>query len=218
MDSVHDIGGVQGFGPIATADDGRPFHHAWEARMWGINEAMTGDPGWTIDWWRHVRELIGPIDFLTRPYFDQWMQVYAALLVDSGLATVAELARGEARGPKPDLGTPMSAAKVPAAAARRDTDFHRDTGAAPAFAVGGRVTTRSLGATGHTRLPRYARGRPGIVHAYRGNHLLPDAGARGIERAEPLYTIAFRAADLWPEATGRPDRVFLDLWESYLER
>ena len=26
-----------------------------------------------------------------------------------------------------------------------------------------------------------------------------------------------RAADLWPEAAASPDRIFLDLWESYLE-
>ena len=87
MDGVHDLGGVQGFGPLDIDRDERAFHHDWEARMWGLNEAMTGDPGWTIDWWRHVRELILPLDYLSRPYFDQWAQVYAALLIDSGFAT-----------------------------------------------------------------------------------------------------------------------------------
>jgi nitrile hydratase len=67
MDGVHDLGGVQGFGPLEIDRDEPPFHHDWEARMWGLNEAMTGDPGWTIDWWRHVR-LILPLDYLSRPY------------------------------------------------------------------------------------------------------------------------------------------------------
>jgi nitrile hydratase len=56
------------------------------------------------------------------------------------------------------------------------------------------------------------------VHAYRGVFVLPDAKARGRDEAEPLYTIAFHTGDLWPEAAGRGDRVFVDLWESYLER
>lgn len=222
MDTVHDLGGLQGFGPVAVDADERPFHHDWEARMWGLNEAMTGDPAWTLDWWRHVRELIQPIDYLTRPYFDQWAQVYAALLIDSGMARFAELASGETAEPKrginASLPKPMSAAEVPAAS-RRTADFRREGAPAPRFAAGASVrVTADPPAIGHTRLPRYLRGRPGTIHAYRGNHLLPDAGAKGREVAEPLYTIAFRAADLWPEAGASHDRVFADLWESYLER
>ena len=79
------------------------------------------------------------------------------------------------------------------------------------------MRARLAGAIGHTRLPHYVRGRPGIIHACHGNHLLPDAGAKRQERAEPLYAVAFRAADLWPEAAASSDRIFLDLWESYLE-
>jgi len=218
MDGMHDIGGVQGFGPIAVGDDGPPFHHPWEARMMAISEAVTNDPGWTIDWWRHVRELITPYDYLTRPYFDQWMQVFAALLIDSGLATVGEVARGVPTqgAPVPRLGPPMRPEQV-VAASRHATDYRRPSDAAPAFRVGDEVTARASGAAGHTRLPRYARGRRGRIHAYRGVHLLPDAGARGVEQVEPLYTIVFDARALWPEAAGRRDRVFLDLWESYLE-
>jgi nitrile hydratase len=95
--------------------------------------------------------------------------------------------------------------------------FRREGGAKPAFAAGQNVRARQVGATGHTRLPRYVRGRPGLIHAYHGNHLLPDAGAKGEERAEPLYAVAFHAADLWPERAASRDRIFLDLWESYLE-
>jgi nitrile hydratase beta subunit len=217
MDGVHDLGGVQGFGPIEIDDDPRPFHHAWEARMWGINEGLKGDPSWTLDWWRHVRELIQPLDYLTRPYFDQWAQVYAALLVDSGMASVQEVAQGRPRDPGRSDIVPMRPEEVRAASAGAES-FRRDGGAKPNYTVGQTVTTRSVGAAGHTRLPRYTRGRSGTIHAYRGNHILPDAKARGLDIAEPLYTVAFRAADLWPEAASRRDRVFVDLWESYLER
>jgi nitrile hydratase subunit beta len=217
MDGVHDLGGVQGFGPIEIDDDPRPFKHDWEGRMWGINEAVAGGPGWTLDWWRHVRELLLPLDYLTRPYFDQWAQIYAALLIDSHVATLGEVVKGKPRGAGSAGASPMRAKEVRAAAGRTES-FRRETGAKPFFGVGQKVIVRSQGTVGHTRLPRYVRGRPGLVHAYRGIYVLPDAKALGRDEAGPLYTIAFQAGDLWPEAAGRRDRVFVDLWERYLEQ
>ncbi|MEM7224947.1 MAG: nitrile hydratase subunit beta [Pseudomonadota bacterium] len=217
MDGVHDLGGREGFGPIEVDEFERNFNTDWEARMWGVNGAMAQDRSWTLDWWRHVRELIAPNDYLTRPYFDQWMQIYAALMVDSGIATVKELARGRSDGSRPDLDPPLKAEDV-LEATRKTARFDRPVDRAPAFEVGDRVVTRSHGHSGHTRLPRYAMGRPGVIQASHGAHVFPDLKARGKKHAEPLYSVAFQAADLWPEAAGRRDRVFLDLWESYLER
>jgi nitrile hydratase beta subunit len=217
MDGVHDLGGVQGFGPIAIDGDPRPFKYDWEGRMWGINEALAGDPSWTLDWWRHVRELIMPVDYLTRPYFDQWAQIYAALMIDSGIASLAEVVEGQARDRWPGASSPMAVEAVRAASGRSE-DFRRDTDAAPHFKAGEIVRARSTGAAGHTRLPGYVCGRAGLVHAFRGVFVLPDAKAQGRDEAEPLYTVAFAAEELWPEAKGRRERVFVDLWESYLER
>lgn len=214
---THDVGGKPTTDPIDVHEDERPFKVDWEGRAWGINEALEGHPGWTLDWWRHIRELIPAEDYLTRPYFDQWMQVYAAMMVDSDVASIAEIASGKAVGAKPNFGKPMGAADVPKIS-RQTRDFSRPATQAPAFAMGDRVHTKIIPGTSHTRLPGYAMDKPGTVYACRGNHLLPDAGARGEERAEPLYTIAFAAADLWPEGKGKRDRVFIDLWESYLER
>ena len=56
-----------------------------------------------------------------------------------------------------------------------------------------------------------------MIHAHHGGHVLPDASARGEHRGEHLYTVSFASSDLWPEAKGSGDRVFVDLWESYLE-
>ena len=33
-----------------------------------------------------------------------------------------------------------------------------------------------------------------------------------------VYTVAFEASELWGEAQGRQERVYLNLWERYLER
>lgn len=217
MTRIHDMGGREGLGPVVMDADEAPFHAAWEARMWGINEAMTGAPGWTLDWWRHVRELIPAEQYMTRPYFDQWLLVYAAMMVDDDWASVGEIARGKAERAAPQVPPPQRAADVEKAS-HFAKDFRLKVDRKPAFAVGDPVKTIRLGGIAHTRLPSYAMERPGIVHAYRGTHIVPDENALGREIAEPLYTIAFQAADLWPEAAGSRDRVFVDLWERYLER
>ena len=215
MDGIHDLGGRQGFGAIDVGEKEEPFHEPWEGRVRGMVNAMGRPPDWNIDWFRHCRELIDPVDYLTRPYFDQWLQSYCAMLVNSGVATVEELASGRSRGRATDVSVPMSAAAVESAqpgAAR----FDRERGANPRYAVGDPVRTVERGVPGHTRLPGYARGRRGVVHALHGTHVLPDSHALGGDRAEPLYTVAFDAADLWPETGASEDRVYINLWESYL--
>ena len=72
---------------------------------------------------------------------------------------------------------------------------------------------------GHTRLPRYARGRAGIVEADRGGYVFPDASAEGSgEAPQRLYTVVFSGRELWGEDADPTLSVSLDLWESYLER
>jgi nitrile hydratase beta subunit len=215
MDSIHDLGGRQGFGPIDAGESEEPFHAPWEARLLGIVRAMSRPPGWTIDRFRYVRESIAPADYLTRPYYDQWLQTYAALMIDSGVATVAELASGRAAAKPQGLAAPMAAEAV-AAATRAMVRFDRPSDAPAKFKVGDPVVTCRNGASGHTRLPQYARGRTGRVEHCHGAHVLPDRNVAGEGHAEPLYTVSFAAAELWPDAKGRNDSIYLDLWESYL--
>jgi nitrile hydratase len=69
---------------------------------------------------------------------------------------------------------------------------------------------------GHTRQPRYARGRVGRVVRPVGAEPLPEDAAQGICRIEHVYLVRFEAAELWGEEAG-PNPVYLELWESYLE-
>jgi hypothetical protein len=80
------------------------------------------------------------------------------------------------------------------------------------------VRTHDRMPSGHTRLPRYARGASGTVIAHRGCHLLPDEGAKGREVGDHLYTVSFAAPELWGAEANPRDTVALDLWESYLVR
>lgn len=218
MDTIHDLGGRQGFGQVDTNEKEEAFHSPWEARVYGLVRSMNRAPDWSIDWFRHCRELTPPVEYLTRGYYDQWLKAYAAMLVNSGYASVEEIATGKATGPAPDTPPPMSGNDVRTRIKKFALNTEREIQTPPAFAPGDQVSVKSAGATGHTRLPAYLRGKQGIIEAYRGAHILPDANARGEEYAEPLYTVGFSAADLWPEAKDSRDRIFADMWESYFER
>ena len=216
MDGVHDLGGREGYGNVDVDEDEEQFHEPWEARVRGMVNAMSRADDWTLDWFRHCRELIMPSDYLTRPYFDQWIQTYGAMMVNSGVATVEELATGRASGEGVDLPPPMRAeqvAHVQTGAKRFDGEIEAE----PRFGVDDPVRCLVHGHPGHTRLPGYVRGRRGIVHAHHGAHVFPDANARGDKYFEHLYTVAFEARELWGEQGGGGDRVLVNLWESYLD-
>ena len=96
-------------------------------------------------------------------------------------------------------------------------DFIRETGATPRFVPGDPVRTRAMHPHGHTRLPRYARGKRGVVHCCHGIHVFPDTNAHGEgEQPQPLYSVRFDARELWGESAEPNQAVHIDLWESYL--
>lgn len=235
MDGIHDLGGRHGFGKIDVDEKEIQFHEPYEGRVRSLVHAMTHAPDWSIDWFRHCRELIAPTDYLTRPYFDQWAQAYAAMLVNSGLATVAELATGKSaagEGVAPvssqatsqvtpnnslPIPPPINAEKARAMVlkARR---FDAEIDAKAKYSSGDGVLTITAVTNGHTRLPGYARGQVGTVITHHGAHVFPDAMAINDKRYEHLYTVEFAMHELWPEVSESSDTVTLDLWESYLER
>ncbi len=219
MSRPHDMGGRRGDGAvIPTADGFSPYDAAWHRSALGLTLAAGGLGGWTIDEARAARERLPGYAGLS--YYEKWIAALADLLVEKGLLTERELTSGEA-APAPLSPRALTADRV-AGVLARGTPYARQ-GAAPAFAPGARVRTRHPAANafmagGHTRLPAYAGGRTGRVILSHGSHVFPDRNAHGLgEGAEPLYTVAFRSADLWPDAEHPDDEVTLDLWESYLE-
>lgn len=111
----------------------------------------------------------------------------------------------------------MTAADVVAASRSQASWYDRNIDQAAAFQVGDPVCTKQLSIGHHTRLPAYVRGKRGVIHAHHGAHVFADLSAQGMEQGQHLYSVVFAAGDLWLEATDNNDRVFVDLWESYLE-
>jgi nitrile hydratase len=170
--------------------------------------------GWTLDWWRHVLERIEPADYLAMNYFDKWAQSCMAVLVEEGTADINDFVSDVAGSKSPEIVERGKRASV-----RQAVPSATDSADASKamFEVGDTVTGKLSVSAMHTRLPAYARGRSGLVSTHHGMQILPDASARGEIRKEHLYTVAFKASDLWPKATDRKDKVYIDLWESYLE-
>jgi nitrile hydratase beta subunit len=217
MDGIHDTGGKLGYRPIPITGDEEPaFHAEWEGRMWGMTRAWTRHPSWKAPKFRHTRELEFPDIYLDRPYLDQWYKAYACMFVGIGWLTVEEIASGRSDGSKPEgLPPPQTVADVPKVKFRTAKVREPQPGdPEPRYRTGDRITARNISPTGHTRLPAYVRGHEGEIVGYHGVQTLNDAVAHNL--AEPLYTVRFLLADLFPERAGCPDRVHLDLWESHL--
>jgi len=215
MNGAHDMGGMQGFGPVIPEKNEPIFHARWEARMLALNLATAGWKKWNLDAVRFAREQAPPADYLRFSYFERWYAGLCRIMLQTGLISADELASGEPQGAR--LEPPIKAGDVPALLDRGGPTL-RDVKDAPRFAIGQAVRSKNIHPEGHTRLPRYARGRRGVIHKLHGAHVLPDSNARFKgEAPEPLYNVLFEAAELWgPEAAFR-GTVHIDLWESYLE-
>jgi nitrile hydratase subunit beta len=217
MDSVHDLGGKQGYGPIDVGELEVPFKHVWEGRMWGIS-SCSGSSDWTIDWWRHVREAIDPIDYLTRSYYDSWAQTELAAYVDSGVFTLEEAISGKCQSEAVKAPSPITIEEAVATDKERNANFETEPTNAPKFATGASIVACVNASSHHTRLPAYVRGKHGTVTAHHGCHIFPDLSAKGIEEGQHLYSVAFKAGDLWSDCENADDVIYLDLWETYFEQ
>ncbi|MFI4963923.1 MAG: nitrile hydratase subunit beta [Caulobacterales bacterium] len=214
MNGVHDMGGMVNLGDVTPEPHEPVFHHAWEGRVHALSVASPTRSN--IDAGRHQRELIPGPEYLAMSYYEKWFRALTDLLVAHGLATRAEIVSGRA-DPGFVKGTPhLPAAAVTQRLTRRGSYLRE--GPAPRFVEGDAVRARNLTPPGHTRLPRYVRGRQGMILARRGVHVFPDSNAHGQgEDPRPLYTVRFAARELWGAAGNPRDSVCLDLWEPYLE-
>ena len=137
-------------------------------------------------------------------------------MVKYGFATKEELQSGKA--------APGSAKVTPALTPQmartidRGIPSSKEPSIAPLFQVGERVRARNINPGGHTRLPRYARGKTGQIIRDHGVYTFPDTNAlfRG-EKRQQVYSVRFAAPELWGETASPRDLVHLDMWDDYLE-
>ena len=222
MNGVHDMGGLQGFGPVRPEPNEPLFHADWEKRAMAITVAMGASGQWNIDLSRSARESLPPAVYLGSGYYEIWIRGLEALLLQRGMVSASELASEEVTEPA-RAGVGMLRRELVDEVLARGSPASRPAQTAAAFSVGQTVRTRNMHPTGHTRLPRYVRGHVGVIERVHGVHLLPDTHASQPlppfdDSAEWLYTVSFAARDLWGAAADPQARISVDAWESYLER
>jgi nitrile hydratase subunit beta len=211
MNGIHDMGGMHGMGPIQYEKDEPVYHAEWESRVDAMFQALRGKaPGGA----RREIEGILAADYLRMSYYERWYEALVSRLVTAKVATRAEVESGRSAEPKAASTRAYSAPEALALMARTQST-RQNIALAPRFQVGQRVRARNINPVGHTRLPRYARGRLGIVERLRGVFPIPDAGAGG--KPQNLYSVRFPARELWGEHSAPRDSVYIDMWDDYLE-
>ena len=217
--SVHDMGGMHGFGAVTHYDNEPVFESDWQRKTFGLMMASLGPFQVNLDNVRSRMESISPTTYLSVGYYDKWFLTLEDLAIEKGLVSredLATLAAGKdislTRDVDPIPADGMLAFLATGATAARPIDT-------PArFAVGDQVRAKTLNPSGHTRLPRYARGKVGTVIADLGGQIYPDSNAtfsgEGPERA---FTVKFKATELWGSEANAKDTVCIDLWDPYLE-
>jgi nitrile hydratase len=82
---MNDVGGMHGFGPIDTIDDGAAFHHEWEARVFAINRLLMKAGIYNLDEFRDAVERMDPADYLKASYYERWLAGVETLLAERGI-------------------------------------------------------------------------------------------------------------------------------------
>ena len=206
MDGVHDLGGMQGFGPVEVEPDEPIFHDEWEARMFAVAGGALGAGGFNSPMFRHAIERMDPGHYLTSSYFEHWLTAVATLLVEEGMISRDDL---DARVSPFPLSRPptVDADDVDAVSPR-----------------GSRASRPATPCVSATLTPAVTPGAPDTcaVAAVSSPHRRGGADPRGggappRTRAEQTYGVRFDATELWSDAAEANAPVYVDLYEQYLE-
>lgn len=216
MNGVHDMGGMHGMGPVEIEKNEPVFHAEWEGRVLALRLASTFHGKWNRNMYRYARERMPPAAYLAATYYECMLYALEKLLVEHGLATAKELETGRAEARTRDtraLGAPDVEAYL-----RNRLRARADANVPPKFKAGDRVVARNIHPAGHTRLPRYARGRRGVIDRDYGVFVFPDTSAMSRDpKPQHLYSVRFAARELWGPATSARDSVYVNLWDDHLD-
>ena len=177
------------------------FHGDWERRVFALNVAMGATGAWNIDMSRSAREDRPPGEYLSMTYYELWLSGLERLV--SSIAAPPERVLVARDVPRVLLAGGPASREAPRAAA---------------YDVGARVRALNLNPRGHTRLPRYVRGKVGVIGEVHGCHVFPDANAAGLgEDPQWLYTVAFSGPELFGPQGDSTVTVSINAFEPYLE-
>jgi len=238
VNGVHDIGGMHGFGPVVRGENEPVFHADWEGRTAALMRSAMAGHHFNIDEFRRTIERMPPARYLAATYYERWLYALEKLLLEKDVVSSAELetaisraaeagAQNDGGGASTSDSAHTSNADVSVALKRdgevvspqpRSVALRYDPSYKARFKVGDKVVGRNMNPEGHTRIPRYVRGKRGVIRHDWGVFVFPDTHAHG-QGANPqhCYSVEFEARELWGPDHSARERIYIDLWEDYLE-
>jgi len=217
MNGGADLGGMMGFGPVVEEENEPNFHAQWEERVLGMTVALGACGKWNIDQSRFARESMQPADYMKSSYYQIWLYGLVSLLKEHGMISEEELSHGIASLPLVPINKKLLPDEV-MATLMAGGPANREEQDAAIFTVGQQVRTINNHPGSHTRLPRYARDKIGVITKIYGVHVFPDSSGQGLgDDPKWLYQVTFTANTLWGEDKNTRDTVSLDLWQPYLK-
>ena len=216
MNGVHDMGGMDGFGKVEVEPNEPPFHAKWEGRVLAMQRAMGYAGAWHIDHSRFAQEKLPPQVYLTASYYQRWALAMERNVIERGYVGPDEMAPGHALRP----GKPLKRKLTPDVIQQGMTraSFYRQQQAPARFKIGDRVRTKNIHPATHTRLPRYARDKVGVIQMQHGCHMYPDSVATDQgDNPQWLYTVVFEGLELWGPDADPTVRISIDAFEPYLD-
>ncbi|MEM7346238.1 MAG: nitrile hydratase subunit beta [Chloroflexota bacterium] len=220
MNSIHDLGGMHGFGKIPYEADEPVFHAPWEGRVYAMSMyAAVAVPGG----FRYMIEKMDPTSYLNASYYEKWLHARTQGMLEKGIFTQEELDakiqhfRENPAAHPPIIIDPKRVEKaLHALFEQQPPDPQKPE--LPKFKVGDIVRAKNMHPVGHTRLPRYCRGKQGIVDFVYDYWRVDDTQPPDEEHAiEPLYRIKFEARELWGNEAEANQLLYIDMFESYLD-
>ena len=211
MNGIHDMGGMQGLGEIAYKEGEPGFHEPWEIRLFALVQATQ------LGGLRPYIENIPAADYLRMNYYERWYTALVERAIERGVLTRSEVESGRA-GPVSAKAAPVLTPSDARELLFKTPKTEQDIELAARFHVGERVRGRNIHPTTHTRMPRYTRGKTGVVERDRGVFNLPDSEQVSAEpKPQHVYLIRYTARELWGEEASAHDSLYIDMWEDYLE-
>ena len=215
MNTIHDLGGMDGF-TLPERDQGRILKEEWQRQVWGMTFALNV-PGYSRGG-RAAMERMPPELYLSTPYYARWLYRAETSLIAAGLVTEEELADPDGPVAMPNI--PNFQPSRPAETiARLASDDSRELEAEvpPLFAVDDEVIVKNEHPKDHTRVPRYVRGRHGVIHKHHGVHRFQDhVGGQDVEQ-QHLWTVKFTGPELWGSRAHPHDFIYAELWDYHLK-
>ena len=221
VNGAHDLGGMHGMGKIIVEQNEPVFHSEWEKVVFAISFATpcTGDE------FRYGIEKMNAVEYLSSRYYEHWLHGLENILIEKGIVDRHELDSRTKRSSDGSFGE-LQRVENPKLvenflrSIKEGFPSNREVERSPKFSVGDLVITKNINPASHTRLPRYARGKSGVIDKVHEAFVFPDSNAIGMgENPQYLYTVRFESKAIWGEESSEKgaEAIYLDLWESYLD-